>query len=803
MPEGPPPEAEEASASEAERDPGPKPGPPRHPIRRALPALLLLAALSSFFSPALLTREQFLYRDNGRMHWPVKEYLALRLRKGELPQWNPYTSLGAPLLAGAVDAVEHPFNLLFLLLPFPLAFKAWGLLSFALAAFGAFAWARALSGSRPAALAAGLGFALSGPLVGASDNLTYLTTLAAVPWVFAAAQRLVKSPGPLSLLLLALASALCAAGGDPQAWGFAVALLLLYPLVFGTEEPSPWQRLRRGGEAVLASLLGAAPVILPVLAWLSESSRGTALDPAEQLRWNLPLPRLLEFVVPHLYRDRPGALASPLYLAYGGSPSAGIPWVASVYLGASLVALSLVAASRSRRARVLLLWAAAMAFLSLGPETAVGRWLLHLPVLSGFRYWEKMAFWPALFVPVAACEGQDLIAEGGVGLRAAGRAILLLSAASLLFQLFRLRPDLLARLLSRPGAAPALALSFAQNLLDGLLEAGLVALVLGVVASLVQKGTLRLAAAPLLTAVVVADLFAANVRGYELADPLVVEPHSPFGAYLAQGPGEQRVLTPFEAAPDRFPDLRPFESEWLQAKILLEPSFNVAYRVGNFLPYTGMVPARADFYRRRLPEREQLPHVGLFGVGYVVVPNEPLWALSIGAKPPLEVAVADPGLPAFLLRVPHRERAYLAGELATVDRRGAMEFALSADPAKSDRSVIEAPVPPDYSPPKGSARIAVDEPERVLIETESDGPALLVLNDILASGWEAKVDGAKAPILPANYLARGVFVAKGAHAVEFRYRTPLLALGWAVFLLGAIALSAAALLRAQGRSRRP
>jgi hypothetical protein len=775
------------------------PPPPRAPLGlRAAAPVAMAVALALFFLPALATREQFLYRDSGRMHWPVKQYVAGELRQGRLPQWNPYAGLGMPLVSGAIDAVQHPFGLLLVALPFALAFKLWGLLSFALAAFGAHAWARALGRSRPAAAAAGLGFALSGALVGASDNLTYLTTLAAVPWVFAAAHRWLARPGPGRLAAVGLASALCAAGGDPQAWGFAVALLPAYAAALAHQGPGRWRSALRGLQAAGAALVGAAPVILPVLAWIPHSSRGAGLDPAELDRWNLPVQRLLELVLPHMYRDAPGAIQSPIYLAYGGGEASPIPWVTSVYVGASVMALALLAARGSRPVRWLLLAAAGLTWMALGPGGGLGWLYAHAPVLSGFRYWEKMATWPSLLLPLAAAFGIDALVAGSG--RRAGPILAGLGLAALLAQAgLRATPGLLPGLLQRPGVAAQVADGFAGNLLDGLLEAGLVTLLLGLVCLAVGRGLLRRGAAAMLSLVVVGDVFAANVRGYQLADPAIVQQPAPLADALSAQPGLQRVLSPFELTRDRFRGLRDFEAGWLWGGRTLASCFNLQHRIGNFETYAGMVPTRADRLRRRLPASAQVPRVGLFGVGYLVVPAAPANARSAGLGEPYDVVAVDPALPAFLLRFPHRPRAYLASELTSVDRRGAMEFALSAEVAPSRASAVEAPVPEGYRPPAGEARVALDEPERVVVEVESDGPALLVLNDVHAPGWTATVDGRAAAILDANYLARGVWVEGGTHRVQFRYRTPLLREGWALFLLGAAALAAAGAARRRRR----
>jgi uncharacterized membrane protein YfhO len=106
--------------------------------------------------------------------------------------------------------------------------------------------------------------------------------------------------------------------------------------------------------------------------------------------------------------------------------------------------------------------------------------------------------------------------------------------------------------------------------------------------------------------------------------------------------------------------------------------------------------------------------------------------------------------------------------------------------------VLEGPVPAGYAPPRGEARLVADEGERLVVETRSDGPALLVVNDQHADGWTAAVAGRPAPIVATNFLARGVWVPAGEQVVELRYRTPglregvLVALAVGVLLAGAV-----------------
>jgi uncharacterized membrane protein YfhO len=71
----------------------------------------------------------------------------------------------------------------------------------------------------------------------------------------------------------------------------------------------------------------------------------------------------------------------------------------------------------------------------------------------------------------------------------------------------------------------------------------------------------------------------------------------------------------------------------------------------------------------------------------------------------------------------------------------------------------------------------------------AEGAGLLVLNDVFTTGWTAEVDGRPAEIVPANYLARGVWVPAGAHRVAFRYRTPGLLAGWLILAGGGLVLA--------------
>lgn len=101
----------------------------------------------------------------------------------------------------------------------------------------------------------------------------------------------------------------------------------------------------------------------------------------------------------------------------------------------------------------------------------------------------------------------------------------------------------------------------------------------------------------------------------------------------------------------------------------------------------------------------------------------------------------------------------------------------------------------ELSPESAAARVALYEPNRIVIETNATAATVLVVSEIIYPGWEATIDGVAAQIHPTNYLLRGVFVPAGGHRVEMRYRAPAARLGalisiFSLLILGGLLIHA-------------
>jgi uncharacterized membrane protein YfhO len=105
-------------------------------------------------------------------------------------------------------------------------------------------------------------------------------------------------------------------------------------------------------------------------------------------------------------------------------------------------------------------------------------------------------------------------------------------------------------------------------------------------------------------------------------------------------------------------------------------------------------------------------------------------------------------------------------------------------------ALVESPQAPGlgdgFDAARSHARIASFRPERIEVDVEASGPALLVLAEAWYPGWEATVSGQPAVVEPANAWMRAVRVPAGHSRVMLTYRS--------TYLLPGAGLSAAALL---------
>jgi hypothetical protein len=88
----------------------------------------------------------------------------------------------------------------------------------------------------------------------------------------------------------------------------------------------------------------------------------------------------------------------------------------------------------------------------------------------------------------------------------------------------------------------------------------------------------------------------------------------------------------------------------------------------------------------------------------------------------------------------------------------------------------------------GTVKIVDYHPKYIKLDANANTGAVLLFNEKWGPAWQVWVDNKQASVLQCNYIMRGVYLEKGPHTVEFKYRPPLGPLyvtlgGWGVAIL--------------------
>jgi hypothetical protein len=185
---------------------------------------------------------------------------------------------------------------------------------------------------------------------------------------------------------------------------------------------------------------------------------------------------------------------------------------------------------------------------------------------------------------------------------------------------------------------------------------------------------------------------------------------------------------------------------------------------GNWLLVLRDFPASFDNYDCALARA--------LGLEFVVL-NRPIEEVPhLARRPVADVLQAGPDVWIYRLRNPSprlkfSRRVQVADADATTTS-GQLLASPSPDRVLIDDDTLPSGIYPAEAS-AGRARMVSWRADRVEIETDSDLGGMLALHDIYYPGWIAEIDGARAPILRADVLFRGLEVPAGRHRIVFRF----------------------------------
>ena len=222
-------------------------------LQRVWPLLCLFLLFLACHGQALLPSRQYGYRDASHFYYPLNQRVQMEWQAGRWPLWEPEENGGMPLLGNPTAAVFYPLKVVFFLLPYPAAAKAYILVHQALCWFSLWLLARGLGQSRIAAWLAATTYAFGVPVLYQYCNVIFLIGAAWLPLGLLYGWRWIETGHVRNLAGLALVLALQILGGEPQV-GY-LTLLCLFGLAF-------WQSLSDRARARFARLAHPGFILL-------------------------------------------------------------------------------------------------------------------------------------------------------------------------------------------------------------------------------------------------------------------------------------------------------------------------------------------------------------------------------------------------------------------------------------------------------------------------------------------------------------------------------------------------------------
>jgi hypothetical protein len=748
----------------------------------AIAILVWTIAIVAFFWDAVSLRGALFYFDITEINYPYRAFFAQELKAGRFSRWCPGLYCGLPLFSESQAGYLHPFKYLFY--PWMETWKAFNLdtvLSIWLTGLGSYLWLRRHVGPT-AALAGAAIFGLSGFTWAHVVHTSMINALASVPFVIWGLEYSWSTARLRGVVIGAVAMAFQAFAGHLQDVFFTAGLVGLYGLYRAATETGMARRARSLGMAVALIALG---VLLSAVQWvpskelLDRSPRAAGLT-WEDLTFGSWHPELLPTVV---VREAYGTRARRTNWMDGYYPYHEM----NTYLGLIAIVLAITGAvgnaGRDRWVTFWVLLSGLALVLMLGKFTFLFDYANRIPIAGSSREPVRFHLWLAMAAAALAAGGVERLERSpGVSLKPGLVVAVWLIMLSIPVLCFVYAPVWKQLSGSIP---PRSQLQFRWLGRELVIAVARTVILCGLAWIVARRATRmgnsiqRARCVALLPVVIIADLLGSHWYDVPTVDPRywtdppesVVRLKSDAGLIRVFGRADKSAAEPgYVSEPIDF----------LAAREQLDWSLPVAWNVYGSRGETPIIPQRHLDYAEHAVigsgrfDIDSVTHVltGRRWRGKILsVPSEPVGKAFIHRNVTALPRVRLMGKPLYAKDV--TEAMALIDRLTKVDQL-------------RQRLIVEDPTKPLSvdAQASGTARIAMEIPERMVVETEAKSAGYLVVSDSFDPGWSATVDGRPARIYPAYCAFRAVYLPEGKHTVVFEYVPAGFRLGLSISLCG-------------------
>jgi hypothetical protein len=797
-----------------------------------------LAGLALFFPSIIffydLFRDRFLLteRDLGPYFIPPRLFWVDSIRNLDFPLWDPYQFTGHPFFANPQYAVLYPFNSLFFMLPFDVAFNTVIILHFFLGGFFIYLLLKDLKVNPTGSLISGLIFMLSGYLLSVHSLLNCLLSVIWTPLIMMFFRRALANPGSKSEVFTALFITLSFLGGGIEII-YGNFLVLLFMVIFSTKtadsrelhlqngtEPVPglrrWTAMGRPFRyfiirfrglflVVILFLLFSAIQLIPFLELWIHSIRGKGISYQEATMWSFSPKDILLFFLPDAYgyfldMKRYWVTQCWLKTLYAG----GLPFILSLifFLSPPSPLSSIEEKEFGKDRRFYFSLIILSLFLSLGQYNPLYPFVYnYVPFFSGIRYPVKFLYIFILILSVTAGLGwQRLVEFSKEGeTRTAKNFLLLLAFIScLLFLFLALGHKEVEHFLRERGIDFPDLNYLSVNLFHAkrfLFYLTLFFLVLRIGHEVKWKGWARV----FLIFFLVADLFG-NIGFYEKEKA---------SEYFRK----TRILQIISADTEAFRVFSTGKTICMESPVLIDGSTPLNIYKEKHLPTMNLLYRLHDIWGIdvvRLKKVDELYHaligapsisatnlLDLYGVKYIVSLTplgddrrlQLIYSRVEGLKGRREDLIKENTIKLYK-KGNVFPRAWLVKGSRVLGSKEILER-LKSKAFHPDREVLLEENPASLAlPHKGGGKgkdevmLISESNNRLLLRVRATENCFLVLSDTYFPGWKVYVDGKEEKIYRANYTFRAVSVPAGNRKVEFIYKPMSFKIGAVGTILG-------------------
>lgn len=690
--------------------------------------------------------------DLYAQHYPTMIYALEALRRGHGLLWNSLQNCGQPFLPSTGAALLYPVNLLFLVLPTNAVFFVIAALHMAIAGAGAYLLCRQYGLSRLASLCGGIGFEISGQVIGLTADLptSFLGVYIWLPMALFCGELILESPTPLRGIALGVTLTLQLLAGHPQPLFFTYQLLVLRVIweMATTHLTQPARTLCvLAGGLVLPVFLGAAQLV-PMAEFARESFRnavlrGSEISPFGVWSWAD-------------FRSGRGGWRTGFVAIFGMIPAA-------------LAALAFVRPGKRRLPLFFVL--IATLYLALAVDSPLFALYRELPLGSLFREPVRFLWVTGFALSVLGAFGAETLCVAADGFPER-RVPLVLAPLIASVALYLLVPSSVDR--------------FEWVLLGALLT----------VCILVTSVRPRFPLAGVAAAVLVtADLFLVNSRpwyGFFKDASLLYKHQDAFAFLKAHMTPQDRVhqygkipgfsMMPKSASIFGVPSISDYEPQTSRRYAELYVRVMDDVKMDNIMQHV--------FRFNNVPRNTGL--FNLIAVRYVMVEKTQAQPAAVLADGPPKLIWDNPSVAIYENSAALPRAFYVPAAEVVPDASQLLDRMASSGHDPREAALLEGPPPDGFvgaSPTnRGEVSFLRDRSEEIALKVLATGPGFLFISDQYYPGWEATVNGLPMPVLRANYVFRLIRVPGGESLVILHYRPTSIWLGALISLATLAAL---------------